>query len=344
MQASITPPALCEADLFALLERAAGRLRLAKALRFALGAMGLGLVLAGTLIAAQRLAGLSPHLILPALTIAPVCALALGLLVWFRYRPELVHVALLLDRLAGTHEHLVTWYQFRVLGNKAPVRQEILTAQRNATLIVASTINPKKLLPLRLPDWSRALWLALVLLCCALLVPPHRASTLIAKSRADSAQELTLAQPGSSNGDPAAPTPSARVQPLSPTELLQLQLLASDPESTTAQKAAALRELQQKIGAVPESELAPDVRDLLTTLRQEQSGPETEKAGSQTVLTLQDGKMRENPDNRALQGAAKIPVSPEKVFTSISHSMPDVQEQLSRYYASLKQPTNRSQP
>lgn len=344
MKTFVSTPPLSEAALAAMLEHASLRLRLGRALRVALAALGVGLVLAGGLIAAQRLAGLDSRLIVPALTLPIICALFLGVIGWLRYRPQLDGVAMLLDRLAGTSEHIITWHQFRKLGSAAPVRPEILAAQRDATLQAAAGINPGKLLPLRLPDWSRALWLALILLCCALLVPPRRSASVSSKIRADAAAEIMLSQPGSGGSDTASSSPTARVQPLSPTELLQFQLLASDSEMTAAQRAAALRDLQQKIGAVPESELAPELRDLLAVLRQEPNGATVEAAGSQTVLKVNDGKTGGPLDNQALHGEARIPASPEKVFTSIAHTMPDVQEQLSRYYASLNQNPDRSQP
>src|SRR5258708_17773271 len=80
---------------------------------------------------------------------------------------------------------------------------------------------------------------------------------------------------------PATASPNAmpRVQVLSRTEFRRFELQATDARMPASVKANLLKELQNKIGAIPESELAPEVRELLDMLRKETgAGKTAEKA------------------------------------------------------------------
>jgi hypothetical protein len=181
----------------------------------------------------------------------------------------------------------------------------------------------------RLPPWSRALWLALLLLCCALLMPPRvRAERrpVFGPDGAERAGQGLVAAGGAGLSDQAP-----RVQVLKPTDLLSFRLLASDPNLDPAKRAAALKELLRKIGTVPESELAPDVRELLEALR----GPKDveAKAGAKNGSLTAAAKGADPTETAGpLPGAAQLSAFRERAITAVEQHFQDVKEQLARYY------------
>jgi hypothetical protein len=337
---------MTEAHLTKLLERGARRFRAQRALWAGLAGLGVGVVLASLLIFLVRLfplrgAGSGSEMSLAEAAVAlPVAvALAVFAVVYCRSRPALDTVALLLDRRAGTAEHLVTWWQLRAAPladarGSEDLQRGFRAAQLAATLALAPRLDPKRLLPLRLPEWGRALWLALLLLCCALLMPPRvRAERDPAGGKPGDTASLGLRTGGGAGGVLATPGQTPRVQVLKPTELLAFQLTATDPQLPPAARAAALKELLRKIGNVPESELAPEVRELLEALRDDgtqKNGKNGEKNGS--VLAPAKGDNPAEP-GAPPEGAAQVPDFREKAVSAVEQCFPDVKEQLGRYYA-----------
>jgi len=243
----------------------------------------------------------------------------------------------------------VTWYQLRggASGDTIPIskqpeigpcpreelRRAFREAQSAATLALGARFDPRRLLPIRLPEWSRALWLALLLLCCALLMPPRvRASRLPGLS--ETGGLAGLRDGAGLNGGPAAGSRAPHVQVLNPTDLLVFQLKATDPLLPAAAKAELLKELLKKIGNVPESELSPEVRELLNMLRSEVASKD---GGGKTGTEegRQQGKANGEPSEGAanpLAGAAQIPDFTERAMAAVEQNFGDVREQLGKYY------------
>ncbi|MGD0088724.1 MAG: hypothetical protein ABSE73_02285 [Planctomycetota bacterium] len=358
---------MTEAGLEVLLLRGAWRLRAERALWAGLAAFGAGVVLASVLIFVLRLFPVGPGampgvgtvLVQGALVLPLLMAAATLALVYARPNPLLETVALRMDVRAGTAEHLVTWYQLRVAapfplplregvgggdrlreaagGGDLELQRGFRQAQAAATLALAARFDPKRLLPIRLPEWSRALWLALLLLCCALLMPP-RART----ARGLAANELSglagLRDGGGLNGAASGDSHAPHVQVLNPTELLAFQLKATDPLLPAAAKAEALKELLKKIGSVPESELSPEVRELLNSLRSEvaiKNG--ADKTGTQEGAQESAGRNEPNEGTAgSVAGAAQIPDFTERAMATVEQNFGDVREQLQRYYREIR--------
>src|SRR5437868_3093483 len=129
---------MTETDLETLLHDGARRLRLQRALRMGLAALGGGLLLAAVLIFLFRLfplnsstmPGAQMALIQFALFLPIVTAAAVAIAIYQVTNPELSNVALLLDRRADSKEHLVTWFQFR---SASAIEPGFRTAQLAAT-------------------------------------------------------------------------------------------------------------------------------------------------------------------------------------------------------------------
>ncbi|HYG76152.1 MAG TPA: hypothetical protein VEK08_14200, partial [Planctomycetota bacterium] len=278
--------------------------------------------------------------------------LAAGAVALYAYADERYaradEVALLLDRRADSKEHLATWLHYRTAADSIlPAQQPFLQAQLSATLSIAPSIKPAELLPLRLPDWSRALWLAILLLCCALLMPPatQAVSNATLQRAAAKIAAASREEPLLSGGAPADNRQTPRVQVLPPTELWKFQLMISDPELSPELKAQALKELQQKIGNIPESELTPEVREILSALRPASSdkpnGSEDSKPG--TSQTKGDSKEADKERSVQVGSAAAVGTFNERAFSSIQQQYPDVKDKLEKYYRSSNQPEERKE-
>ena len=307
---------------------------------------------------------------LAALALPLLSAAAALIVVFMRSHPLLETVALLLDARAGTAEHLVTWYQLRRVANAptpyplptgeregrpapcplpqgegAELRRAFREAQSAATLALGARFDPRRLLPVRLPPWSRSLWLALLLLCCALLMPPRTRPGSVPGAAEFGGMHALNARRNGAGFDGAFPAGShaPHVQVLNPSDLLVFQLKATDPLLPAAAKAEVLRELLKKIGAVPETELSPEVRELLDMLRSEVAlknggGKNGEEGGKQDGKT--NGKPNEGPVN-PLAGAAEIPGFTERAMATVEQNFGDVREQLTKYYREI--PNSKSE-
>ncbi len=331
---------MTEADLDALLDRAARRLRAQHALRAGLATLGLSLLALAVVLFAVRIlpAGAPRPGLERALTLAaagvPLGATLIALLLSYLYtRPHLDAVALLLDERARTGEHLVTWRQLRAQADATPIQLEFRKAQCAATLGIARQLDPRRLLPMRWPAWSRAPWLAALLLLCALLMPQQSVAPVAANpTRAPGAESLTqrIAMPGElTETRPGTP----RVQVLAPTELLRLQLLATDPQAVPEQQAEALKELLNRIGNVPESELAPDVRDLLNAMRARVVKTAPEAAAAPSGAQQQTAANHDAPPSApGAQSAADLRGFNAQAISTIEQHFGDVRTALGRYY------------
>ena len=334
---------MTESDLDRLLLRASRRLRMQTALRVGVAALGSGIILMAAVVFWMRFKG-SAQLSMATLIAPPIAALLALSVAFVRSRPPLMSVAQVLDRRAQAHEQLVTWYEFRgCLQTLNPLQAEFKAAQRAATLQVAAMLDPRKLLPLSLPDWSRAIWLALILLCCALLMPPQIQSARHAAPASRLIQAGIMKAPPAAGADGQTQQNAPRVQVLSPTELSKIQLMATDSQMPQALKAEALKDLESKIGVIPESDLAPEVREVLDMLRKERS--EKALASEKTAGPEKTGGHGESgreskPEPAIANVAPALAMDPaafrEKAITVISAHFPDVLEALDRYYGPVK--------
>lgn len=330
---------LQELDLENLLRAAVLRLRLERALRWMLAAF-----LAALSFATAAL--LLSHLIDNAAVSFPVCAslpivaaACAGMWLLFQKNPrDEFAAAAQLDRNAKTQEHFSTWLHLRrtAFGASDPLRQSFKSAQRNSTLKAAEHVRLSEHLPLRLPRWSRAVWLALIVFISAALTPVSRLPQPTGErplNGADSAIPAALAGGGDARAvSPKALSDNARVQVLSPAQLRKLELIATDPNLPPSAQASALNELQNAIGNIPESELTSDVRQLLDTLRKSSAAAETKAAGNQTGSAQQsDGKPQRPSEKPGVEYDAFQAV--EKAWRSGEPRFSDVRDALRKYYA-----------
>jgi len=341
---------MTEIDLETLLERGARRLRLQRALRVGLATFGISLIGATVAVFIVRLFPFSeaamPGIERAFLQLALGTPLVLTAAVLFFIifvrgsSPSGEEVALLLDRKAGLREHLTTWrhYRNRAGNDSHSLQKGFLEAQLASTLVAAAALKPSQVLPLRIPDWSRALWLAVLLLCCALLMPPNvsavrtasmeRAALKLAAASRENAPDM--------DGAPAAARQTPTVHVLPPTELLKFQLASSEAELPADVKAHLLKELQLRIGNVPESELTPEVRDILNALRSPDASEKKTGGEAETKLGSADIKGKPTAEDvaRAHESgvAANVPQFRERAYAAVQQQFPDVKTMLERYY------------
>jgi disulfide bond formation protein DsbB len=328
---------MSEAGLETLLEHGVRRLRMQRALRAGLLALGVGLLAAAALIFAARLAAVSGPVVTTLAALPAVIALAALIAAYARHRPSSRTAALLLDQRAASDEHLVTWFELRAQPDASlnETQREFKAAQREATMRRSAGLNAAKLLPMSLPQWSRALWLALLLLFCAILMPAQSAAPRLAAPIRDDLRPSVRANPG--GGSPAGEKPPAgSVQVYSPSELLKMQLMVTNPNLSAEQREQLKTDLLSKIGDTPLSSLSAEVRDLLKMLDIE-NVRKPEKAGGEQGEqgTAQgNGNAGENdPETKKNLGTgAVVPVSAQ-AFTVIREQYPDVQPYLERFYA-----------
>lgn len=330
-----------EAALHSLLNHGSRRLRAGRALRISLAILGLSvLALAATLflwrtyspVAAEDATRLQSAQVL--LVLIPILLAASAFAILYALaRPPESRVAAALDKAATLQDHLTTWLELRAK-SLPPTQSEFRDAQARETLRLADGLSPVKLLPLRLPVWTPALWLALILLCSALLVPPQieAESKAAAREREQSRRRTPAAMlaPGEQQGATASNAP--RVQPLSPTELWKLQLRASDPSLTAEQKRQLLNELQQKTGAIPEGELTAEIRELLSQLREPDAGAKQlnpEKTAGSAQASNNGG---EKP-SQVQPAAPNEATIRERGLARAANDFVDVRDELIRYYS-----------
>jgi hypothetical protein len=328
---------MTEAEVELLLSRAERRLRIGGALRVALAALGLALLLAVAAIVWLRLSAVAGPLAAGLLAF-PVAAMLGAFVVAFhrqKLRPE--QAALVLDRRAHSHEQLVTWLYLRGLSAEAlgATGQGFKEAQRKDMLAQAGQLRIAALIPINLPVWGRALWLAVILVLCALLMPPREALPPVAAARANNGGAAAAGEGGLAAVSPRPENQLPRVEVLSPTEMRRLQLIAIDPRMSLAQKLEALKELRAKIGNLSERDLSPDVRELLETLRAETG----EKNGTDKATGRGDGETGGPGDATLPVPSVLLPAvryqdfaRDEKAWSQIEEQLSDVRVELARYY------------
>jgi hypothetical protein len=333
---------MTEADLDRVLSQAARRLRAERAFRAALGALGIGLVVAAAVVLWARLADRDFTPIILGLCVPPTLALATLIVIYVRNRPALSLVALLLDRRANVDEHLVTWHEFR--SRPAPenaLQRQFLEAQRAATLEKARTIDAHKLFPIHFPDWSRLLLLAFMLLCCAWLAPAldKNSADKAPNERPKRAAGARGAGGGESAASPVEDTPSVEV--LSQTDLQRFQLVASDPLLSDARRAEELQKLMNKLGGIPENQLTPLDRQLLNQLRGDgaKANNSSEKKGSEdgTVQNAGGNDPGKQDSEGKVGSAAKLPELMARAMSIMQDQFPvDEQQRLASYYDTVR--------
>ena len=335
---------MTESDLDRLMIQGARRLRLQHAVVVALVVFGLSVLAAAVATFAVRLfmapgaLGNFEDLLVHGALTAPLAAGVIALFAsYYHYQPAPARVAMTLDRGGASHEHLVTWLEYRSRKIDGELQQGFRAAQLAATLKCAEHFNARKLIPVRLPDWSRALWMSILLLCCAWLMPPRAAVRQIHIVETQAKPTLTLKSAGDASADDAASSQTPRVEVLNPTDLFDLQLKASDPELSQSARNEALQELLKKIGHVPEGELTPEVRELLNAFR---NGKDSKAAAKDDTdgskqLNSKAAPVKEDTAATELGVPAALPAAREKAITVIESQFTDVREQLERYYQSV---------
>jgi hypothetical protein len=324
-----------ENDLDKLLRRAARRVRFERALQAALAVLGITLVCSAAAVLWLHWIGHENVPILPAASIPVTLALAGGLLAFLMARADLATLAARVDRAANISEHLVTWLYLREKNTNAPASKErdFKAAQRDSALKAAECIRLKKHLPVRVPAWGRAIWLAIIFLFSAILMP---ASTPIAASRMDrnSPGGIDAGGENASSRASAQQREAPKIEVLSPAELRKLQLIATDPDLLAAAKSEALKELLNSMGGIPESELTPEVRQLLDILRKEtasKSVANPEAAGSIASATQNQSEAQRFAAEAKAAGYRPFE-NPDKGWAAAEANFPDVAERLKAYY------------
>lgn len=262
-----------------------------------------------------------------------VLVLIPGLVGFVRCRPVSREVALRFDRAAALQEHLSTWEEIRRRGLPTePVARSFALLQRAATLRVAEGLRPGRLLPIVLPAWSRALWLALLLLGCAILMPEQRA--VPGRMSGVGGEGEGAQDGGAATIKPLAPgrlnDTFNRIEILSQAEKQKYLAMAFGQEVPEVLKAEALKEIEAKVGGLSEADLSADVRELLTELRRQVHKEESSGAKPGTA-TVAGGA----PDDASASGKPEVGVNvltAQQALALAREHFPDVAEALQRYY------------
>jgi hypothetical protein len=326
---------MTDSALIQLLHRGSLRMRWQHALRVGLAALGLAFGILAAVVLALRWAGndaaLVQWLLVPAAG-AVLAALGTGVAA----RADLPRVAALVDLRARTHEMLTTWLSLRDSQSADDLRDGFKRAQAAATFQTAAALRVRDLLPWSLPVWHRAVWLALIMLLSALLMPARRVDDTVTESLQRARANGSMANPGAASGESAKrEAEPLRVQVLAPAQLRKLQLMATDTELPPALKAQALDELLKAIGSVPESALTQDVREILELLRKDARAPaaETKNDGNASAADAPA-----TAKARAVPSAAQFDplTAGEQARTAVAARFPDVEAELLRYYQTFK--------
>jgi hypothetical protein len=330
---------MTESDLDQVLAKAARRLRVERAFRAGLSALGIGLVLAAAVVLWARLTARDVAPIAVALSIPPALTMLALVAIYLRNRPDIAWVALLLDRRAGSDEHLVTWHDLRgrPAAAETQLQKEFIAAQRAATLEKARSIDPRKLIPIHFPDWSRMLLLAFLLLCCAWLAPaldkPRDVSGENNRPRRVASAQRSSG--GESAANVADESPSVEV--LSQTDLQRFQLVASDPMLNDSRKSEEFQKLMAKLGGIPENQLTPLDRQLLNQLRTDgakTARAEEKRGGDDGTVQNTGGNDPGKGDSSGKVGApATIPEMNARALSAMHEQFPaNEQQRLEKYY------------
>ena len=309
-------------------------MRSASAFEAALRAFAAELILAALVVAWMRWTG--RYAIQSGILIAlPFAAATLAASVTFAFtRPSLTVAAARLDRLAHTSEHLTTWLFLSDPSHAARTATQdgFRSAQRDSAMRVAASIQLNKHLPLTWPAWSRAIWIAMILLLSALVTPPRHIVNSASIERAPEVG-VSAASAGARSEKSAAPREVPRVQILAPAQMRKLELMATDPQLSTASKRDALKELNEAIGGIPEGDLTPEVRELLDLLRTQTASVKSDKdaAGALRVSTKHEPA---NSNPAAPSPAEYTPFqNVEQAWASSAADFEDVRTRLAAYYA-----------
>lgn len=319
---------MTEAELERLLRRTDRRLRLLRAAAAACGIFIGAMLLAAAVVTVRRLTpGQTADELWrwwPLLATAVPAAALFGFF-WRGGSPE--RAAAVLDRRADLAARLITWCAYRrrpmPTGTYGPA---LVTMQQRDAAAAAEKTNFKSLLPWRLPGWSGAAWFALLLLGCAWLLPERTADgTPSDDETGGNTARVATTLPGR----PAAwsvndVNDGYAVQLLSPTAKLKYQLAAMNRNLPTELKEKLLRELERKIGAVPEEDLAKEIRDLLHDLRRQ-----VKEAGAPATGEPPDGKSSLRDDNGSAAGVERDPVA---ALAAAARDFPDCAAALKRYH------------
>jgi len=328
---------MTEAELEEVLAGGVKRTRLNAALSWACAALLAGLLAGAALVLVARLYVPWAEAVFQGYWVLLGAVVGAGICGFARSHPSPVGVALGMDRSAGLDEHLTTWADLR-LGppSPEPLAQAFVRAQAAATLRRAEGLRPSRHLPLRLPAWSRGVWLGLLALGCALLMPeqPRRTGGGFEEHREASAAGAVLPAGGVTRLLGRGPSASMfRVELLTPTEFFKYQLLASSVELPRELKVRALEELEGKLGALPPADLDPEVRELLAALRSQVGREKQGEKGTAGALSVSGGE-----PNPAAHGEGSrrpgeaIPPSPVELVAAVRARFPDVAAALERYY------------
>jgi len=335
---------MTESDVDTLLVRSSRRLRLAWGCRVALAGLGVGLLAGAGVVLLARLRG-SEALLTAGMFLPPLFALAGLIVAFFRYRPALSRVALLLDRRSNSAEHLVTWHEFRTQPQRIQnsVQREMLDLQRASTLQRAAGIDPRKLIPLEWPDWSRVVLLAFLLLCCAWLTPRYDGSS--ERVAADDARS----RHGGAHGRAMAASATADAQEdelptmelLSQAEQQKFMLISSDERLSDAQKSEQLKDLQSKLAGIPESQLTKLDREVMKLRADAGTSDKPKDPGNSDASSAQKTSLSNEHESESSGPihAARVSDDPTNIFNAIRTQFPaDLQHRLDRYYHAGRAP------
>ncbi|MBI3832351.1 MAG: hypothetical protein HY291_22700 [Planctomycetes bacterium] len=331
---------MTEAILDQMLRRGLLRLRLVAAVRGACMGLGAGLALGAVLVVCARLnPSVCGSLLMLLPWIPPTLLLGAAALAFRNAKPSIATVAMQLDRSAKLEDHLTTWDDLR---RRDAARDEwalaFVEAQRKATLRRAEGLDPARHLPVRLPEWARALLLGILALGCALLMP-EQAPSRHATDASALEHEAKAAQQGGGgeNAKPLNPlnneTPF-RVQPLTNTEMLQARM-ATPVEVPKELKEKWLDTIEKKRGSLAENELTDDVREIRDLLRRQLGKDKEDAAKNPNGSQQAEGAGNKEPAKKegprytqALPPAGKA----EDLVRVTEDRFPDVAAAMERYY------------
>lgn len=324
---------MTENDLQKLLKRAVVRMRSGLALNVALRTFAAGLLLTALGVIWMRWRG-SEALSVPVVTILPCAVAALaGIAAFWVARPAASLAASMLDRHAKTSDHVTTWLFLRGIdaARMSETQREFREAQRQSALRAADSIALKTHLPIAFPEWSRAIWLAIIVLLSAILIPANR-SMAFHPPEGTAAIGVTAASGGAGKESSGTLREVPRVQVLSPAQMRKLELIATDNQLPAFMKTDALKELNEAIGGVSESELTPDVRQLLDMLRKD-TGAEVSNSKTDGSVQFTSKKEVAQPSAAGASPAEyKAFENVEQAWASSESVFPDVRKRLDTYY------------
>lgn len=331
-----------EAILDRMLRRGILRLRVGAAVRGACLGLGAGLFAGAVLVICARLnPQLFGSLTILVLWIPPVLLLGAAALAFRAAKPSMMRVAMRLDHGAKLEDHLTTWDDLR---RREAARDEwaqaFVEAQRKATLRRAEGLDPARHLPVRLPEWARALLLGFLALGCALLMPEQAPATKTASaSSIEGEGEAKAVQPGGGgeNAKPLNPlnneTPF-RVQILTETDLLQARMV-TPAEMPKELKEKWLDTIEKKRGSLAENELTDDVREIRDLLRRQLGKDKQEAAKNESGSKRTEGVESKEPSKREdprFTKALPTPGKAEDLVRVTEDRFPDVASAMERYY------------